>query len=82
MDYCNMALEIPASPIRDMMLNSPCNPTGGVISKESLKEIAEIAVEHDLFVLSDEVYRHILFDGEEYASIVTEPGMRDRTRCR
>ena len=111
MDYCNMALEIPASPIRDMMvraaamedefiltpeavreaitpktkvlmLNSPCNPTGGVISKESLKEIAEISVEHDLFVLSDEVYRHILFDGEEYASIVTEPGMRDRTRCR
>ena len=65
-----------------LMLNSPCNPTGGVISKESLKEIAEISVEHDLFVLSDEVYRHILFDGEEYASIVTEPGMRDRTRCR
>lgn len=62
-----------------LMLNSPCNPTGGVISKESLKEIAEIAVEHDLFVLSDEVYRHILFDGEEYASIVTEPGMRERT---
>ena len=40
MDYCNMAKEIPASPIRDMMLNSPCNPTGGVISKEALKEIA------------------------------------------
>ena len=102
MDYCNMAKEIPASPIevyeedefiltpeavkkaitprtKVLMLNSPCNPTGGVISMDSLKEIAKIAVEYDLFVLSDEVYRHILFDGEKYASIVMQPGMRERT---
>lgn len=62
-----------------IMLNSPCNPTGGVISKEALIEIARIAKEHDLFVISDEVYRHIIFDGEKYESIATIPGMAERT---
>lgn len=62
-----------------ILLNSPSNPTGSVIDKESLHEIAEIAIEHDLFVISDEVYRHILFDEQEYTSIASFPGMKGRT---
>lgn len=62
-----------------LILNSPCNPTGGVISLEALKALATLAVEHDLFVISDEVYRHILFDGAEYHSIASLPGMAERT---
>ncbi len=62
-----------------LILNSPCNPTGGVISLEALKALAKLAVEHDLFVISDEVYRHILFDGAEYHSIASLPGMAERT---
>lgn len=62
-----------------LLLNSPCNPTGGVISEDALRELAQLAVEHDLFVISDEVYRHILFDGEQYVSIATLPGMAERT---
>ncbi len=62
-----------------LILNSPCNPTGGVISLEALKALAKLALEHDLFVISDEVYRHILFDGAEYHSIASLPGMAERT---
>ena len=62
-----------------LMLNSPCNPTGGVISQSALEALAKLAVEHDLFVISDEVYRHILFDDAEYHSIASLPGMAERT---
>lgn len=62
-----------------LVLNSPCNPTGGVISGEDLKQIAALAIERDLFVVSDEVYSHILFDGEPYHSIASLPGMAERT---
>ena len=62
-----------------LVLNSPCNPTGGVISGEALEEIAKLAMEKDLFVISDEVYSHILFDGEAYHSIASIPGMAERT---
>ncbi len=62
-----------------LMLNSPCNPTGSVIDDDSLEKIAKIAVENDLFVISDEVYRHILFDDIKFTSIVTLPGMFSRT---
>lgn len=62
-----------------ILLNSPCNPTGGVIDNETLREIAEIAKAEDLFVITDEVYRHILFDGQKFSSIATLEGMRERT---
>ena len=62
-----------------IMLNSPCNPTGSVISAETLEEIAEIAKERDLFVISDEVYRHLVFDSESVPSIAQIPGMKERT---
>lgn len=62
-----------------VILNSPANPTGGVSGIESLKRIAELCVEHDLYVLSDEVYSSIVYDGEKAVSIATLPGMQDRT---
>ena len=63
---------------RLLILNYPHNPTGGTLARAELEEIAEIAVENDLIVLSDEVYAHMLFEGE-HVSLATLPGMRERT---
>ncbi len=63
---------------RLLILNTPHNPTGGVVPAEQLAEIARLAVENDLWVLSDEVYRRILYKGE-HVSIATFPGMAERT---
>jgi aspartate/methionine/tyrosine aminotransferase len=63
---------------RMIIFNSPNNPTGTVFSKAALEEIAKLAVKHDLWVLSDEIYARILFGGE-YQSISSLPGMADRT---
>lgn len=62
-----------------LLLNSPCNPTGGVLSPEATEKLAKLALKHDLFVVSDEVYRSILFDGASYSSIASLPGMKERT---
>lgn len=61
-----------------IILNSPSNPTGGVYSEESLKTIAEAAIEHDLWVLSDEIYSEIVYEGT-HKSILSIPGMKERT---
>jgi aspartate/methionine/tyrosine aminotransferase len=61
-----------------IVLNSPANPTGGVLTREDLERIAAVAVERDLAVLSDEIYSRILYEGE-HVSIATLPGMADRT---
>jgi aspartate aminotransferase len=61
-----------------IVLNSPANPTGGVLTREDLERIAAIAVERDLAVLSDEIYGRILYEGE-HVSIASLPGMADRT---
>ncbi len=61
-----------------IVLNSPANPTGGVIPKEDLEEIAKVAVTNDLLVLSDEIYSRIIYGGEHH-SIVSFPGMKERT---
>lgn len=58
---------------------NPCNPTGRVYSFEELQALSELAVKHDLFVLSDEVYEYITFDGRQHISIAALPGMRERT---
>jgi len=63
---------------RMIIFNSPNNPTGTVFSNAALEEIAKLAVAHDLWVLSDEIYARILFGGE-YRSISSLPGMADRT---
>ena len=63
---------------RVLLLNFPCNPTGAVMPLESLKEVAAIAMEHDLVVITDEIYSELLYEGE-HVSIASLPGMRDRT---
>ena len=63
---------------RILLLNSPCNPTGRVISKERMEEIAAIAKRHDLFVLSDEIYEALVHKGT-HVSFATLPGMKERT---
>jgi len=63
---------------RLILLNSPHNPTGMVASRDELSVIAELAIEHDLLVVTDEVYEHLVFDGE-HIPIATLPGMRERT---
>ncbi len=63
---------------RILMLNLPCNPTGGTCSRAQLEAIAKFAIEKDLLVFSDEIYSELTFDGE-HVSIASLPGMRDRT---
>ncbi|MEW6046497.1 MAG: pyridoxal phosphate-dependent aminotransferase [Bacillota bacterium] len=62
---------------RLIILNSPHNPTGGVLGRDVLEAVARLAVEHDLWVLSDEIYSRILFD-REFVSIASLPGMKER----
>ena len=63
-----------------LLLNSPHNPTGAVLSVDELMAVAEVAVEHDLVVLADEVYEHMAFDAERpHVPVASLPGMRERT---
>jgi len=64
---------------RLLIINSPANPTGGVLTRSDLERIAELAAEHDLWVMTDEIYGRILYDGEEHVSIASLPGMAERT---
>lgn len=61
-----------------IVLNSPCNPTGTVYTDEIQRRIAELAVRHDLYVLSDEIYARIIY-GQHYKSMLSYPGMAGRT---
>ncbi|MFI5535851.1 pyridoxal phosphate-dependent aminotransferase [Nocardia sp. NPDC051900] len=64
---------------RMLIVNSPHNPTGTVLGRADLLAIAEIACEHDILVLTDEVYEHLVYDGAEHISLATLPGMAERT---
>lgn len=64
---------------RLLLINTPHNPTGTVLTREELAAIAELAVERDLLVITDEVYEHLVFDDAEHIPLVTFPGMRERT---
>ncbi|MCU0851768.1 MAG: pyridoxal phosphate-dependent aminotransferase [Thermoplasmata archaeon] len=64
---------------RMILFNSPSNPCGAVETKEDIKGLADLAKDHNLLVLSDEVYEKIIFDGLKHYSIAAEPGMMDRT---
>ena len=64
---------------RLLVVNSPANPTGGVLPRGDLERIAELAIRHDLWVLTDEIYGRILYDGAEHVSIASLPGMAERT---
>lgn len=61
-----------------VIINSPQNPTGGVIPKQDLHEVAELSLKHDFWVLSDEIYSRILYEGK-HESISQFPGMKERT---
>ncbi len=63
---------------RMIIVNSPQNPTGGVLTKDDLAAVAELAVKHDLIVLSDEVYSRSIYEGEHH-SVASFPGMKERT---
>lgn len=62
-----------------IILNSPSNPTGAVASKENLEMLAGFAIEHDLYIISDEIYRELLYTDEPYISIAGLNGMKERT---
>ncbi|MBT2478706.1 pyridoxal phosphate-dependent aminotransferase [Streptomyces sp. ISL-94] len=64
---------------RLLLLNTPHNPTGMVLTAEEQSAIAALAVEHDLLVVTDEVYEHLTFDGATHVPMATFPGMRERT---
>jgi N-succinyldiaminopimelate aminotransferase len=64
---------------RMLLVNSPHNPTGTVLDRTELAAIARVAVEHDLLVVTDEVYEHLAFDGNEHIPLATLPGMWERT---
>ena len=73
------ALEAAVTPkTRLLVLNSPNNPAGRVFSRAELAAIAATSVKHDLLVVSDEVYEHVVFDGD-HVPVATLPGMRERT---
>lgn len=64
---------------RAIIVNTPSNPSGKVFGRAELEAIAGLAIEHDLFVFTDEIYEYFLYEGIEHLSLATLPGMRDRT---
>jgi aspartate aminotransferase len=62
-----------------LMVNSPCNPTGRVLTREEVDTIVQFVTENDLYVLTDEVYEKLIFDGRTHYSLAAEPGMAERT---
>ncbi|MDY0236709.1 MAG: pyridoxal phosphate-dependent aminotransferase [Gudongella sp.] len=84
--YEKNSFKLVAKDIRDritdktkiIMINTPNNPTGAVLDYNDLREIADIAIENDLFIISDEVYSTLIYDGRRHISIASIEGMRDR----
>ncbi len=64
---------------KGLMVNSPCNPTGRVLTRAEIEAIARVAIEEDLYVITDEVYEKLVFDGRQHYSLAAEPGMAERT---
>ena len=64
---------------RFVLLNSPHNPTGTVLTRAELQAVADLAIEHDLVVITDEVYEHLIYDDHEHVPLATLPGMFERT---
>ena len=64
---------------RGILFNSPCNPTGHVMSDDELRAIADVATKHDLLVFADDMYEKIVYDGHTHTTIASLPGMLERT---
>ncbi|HYW24068.1 MAG TPA: aminotransferase class I/II-fold pyridoxal phosphate-dependent enzyme [Terriglobales bacterium] len=71
-------IEAAAPDARLVVICNPCNPTGAVYTQDELEDLAEIAEEHDLWVLSDEPYDHIVYDGVDFVSALEIPALADR----
>ncbi|UWQ61912.1 pyridoxal phosphate-dependent aminotransferase [Leisingera caerulea] len=63
---------------RAILLTTPHNPTGAILTAQDLREIGELAVQHGLWIISDEVYEHLVFDGAEFVSPLSDPALADR----
>ena len=63
---------------RLIITNTPHNPTGSVWTEEDLLQLEELAIRHDLIVLSDEVYQHLVYDGQQHQSVLKRPRLRER----
>lgn len=61
-----------------VLISNPTNPTGAMYSREELERICEVAIENDLFIIADEVYREFIYDGNEFVSFGELPGIEDR----
>jgi N-succinyldiaminopimelate aminotransferase len=68
-----------SSKTRAIVLNTPHNPSGRVFTRQELTLIAELCIDHDVIVIADEVYEHLLFDNAQHIPIATLPGMFERT---
>ncbi|MEM0953867.1 MAG: methionine aminotransferase [Pseudomonadota bacterium] len=68
-----------SSRTRLIVINSPHNPTGAVIDRDDLLRLEQLAIEHQLWVISDEVYEHLIFDGRKHHSVLSLPGLRERS---
>jgi aminotransferase len=64
---------------RAILLNTPANPSGKVFSLEETEQIAQVCLEHDLFLITDEIYEYFVYDGARHIAPATLPGMRERT---
>jgi aspartate/methionine/tyrosine aminotransferase len=74
------ALEAAIGPkTRAILFNNPQNPTGRLFERDELQALADAAIAHDLIVISDEVWEHILLDGQQFTPLATLPGMAERT---
>jgi aminotransferase len=74
------ALEKAITPkTRAIIVNTPANPSGKVLTQEEIETIASFAARHDLFVFTDEIYEHFLYDGRRHIVPATLPGMKERT---
>ncbi len=70
---------VTTSRTRAIIVNTPANPSGKVFTREELEIIAQFAIDHDLFVFTDEIYEHFLYDGHRHIALATLPGMKERT---
>jgi len=71
--------ELISSKTKLIIINSPSNPTGGIISQSDLEEVAGLAEKYNCFVLADEIYSRIIYDNEDYPSFYSLPGIKERT---
>lgn len=71
--------KVVSSKTRGIIINSPANPSGKVFTREELRELADFSARHDLFVFTDEIYEHFLYDGRKHIPPATLQGMKERT---